>query len=71
MHIKSFYTQQHCYVSPKKPYTLVGFEPGSSCSWGGCDVHCATPPGQVTYFMNFQYRDEKNFPKSNPSQING
>jgi hypothetical protein len=25
---------------PKKPNTLGGFEPGSSCSWGGCDVHC-------------------------------
>jgi hypothetical protein len=34
------YTQQLCYVS-LKPYTLAGFEPGSSCSW--CDVHCATP----------------------------
>jgi hypothetical protein len=27
--IKSFYTQQHRYVS-LKPYTLAGFEPGSS-----------------------------------------
>jgi hypothetical protein len=23
----------------------MGFEPGSSNSWGGCDVHCTTPPG--------------------------
>jgi hypothetical protein len=31
---------------PLKPYTPAGFEPGSSRSWGGCDVHCATPPGR-------------------------
>jgi hypothetical protein len=31
MHIKSFYTQQYCYVS-LKTYTLAGFEPGSSRS---------------------------------------
>jgi hypothetical protein len=43
MHIKSFYTHRHCYVS-LKPYTLAGFELGSS--WGGCDFHCATPPGR-------------------------
>jgi hypothetical protein len=36
---KSFYTQQHCCVS-LKPYTLTGFEPVSSYSWGGCDVQC-------------------------------
>jgi hypothetical protein len=23
------FSQQHCYVLPKKPYTLAGFEPGS------------------------------------------
>jgi hypothetical protein len=44
MHIKSFYTQQPFYVT-LKPYTMAGFKPGSSCSWGGCDAHCATPPG--------------------------
>jgi hypothetical protein len=33
-----------------KPYALVGFEPGSSCSWGGCDVHCATPPVRKMLF---------------------
>jgi hypothetical protein len=31
MHIKST-TQQHCYVFPKKPYTVAGFEPGSAVS---------------------------------------
>jgi hypothetical protein len=31
MPITLFYTQQHCYVS-LKPYTLMGFEPGSSNS---------------------------------------
>jgi hypothetical protein len=31
MNIKSFYMQQHYYVS-LKPYTLAGCEPGSSCS---------------------------------------
>jgi hypothetical protein len=27
--IISKYSQQHCYVSPKKPYALTGFEPSS------------------------------------------
>jgi hypothetical protein len=54
MHINSFYTQQRCYVSLK---TLAGFEPGSSRSWGGCDVHCATRPGQIdlTYLLALAY----------------
>jgi hypothetical protein len=26
-------------------YTLAGFEPVPSRSWGGCDVHCTTPLG--------------------------
>jgi hypothetical protein len=43
--IFSHSTQQRCYVS-LKPYSLVGFKPESSCSWGGCDAHCATPPWQ-------------------------
>jgi hypothetical protein len=51
MHIQPFYTHQHCYVFPKKPNTLAGFKPGSSHSWGGRDVHCATPPGQVWAFF--------------------
>jgi hypothetical protein len=46
----SFCTQQHCYVS-LKTYTLSGFEPGSSCSWGGCVVHCATQPGHVLMIL--------------------
>jgi hypothetical protein len=50
MHIKSFFTQQHCYVS-LKPFTLAGFEPGSSCSWGRCDVLCAMPPGQDSHSL--------------------
>jgi hypothetical protein len=50
MHTKSFYTQQHCYVSLKL-YTLAGFEPGSSHCLGGCDVHCAQPPGQGRVFL--------------------
>jgi hypothetical protein len=29
---------------PQKPHTLAVFEPGSSRSWGGYDVHCATLP---------------------------
>jgi hypothetical protein len=41
IHVKPVYTQQHCYVF-LKPYPLAGFEP-----WGGCDVHCATPPGRT------------------------
>jgi hypothetical protein len=41
MYIKSVYTQQHC---------LAGFEPGSFCYRDGCDVHCATPPGQQKVF---------------------
>jgi hypothetical protein len=50
MHIKAFYTQQHCYVSLKTIYmhTLAGFKPGSSCSCVGCDAPCATPPGLVS-----------------------
>jgi hypothetical protein len=57
MHFKLFYTHQHCYDS-LKPYTLAGFEPGSSCSWGGCDVHCATPPCMYIhmYFSSFWQR---------------
>jgi hypothetical protein len=53
----SFSTHKQCILShfihnstamiPWKPYTLVGFEPGSLRSCGGCDVHCATPPGRV------------------------
>jgi hypothetical protein len=37
----------HCFVSLKIPYTLVGFEPGSSHFWGRCDVQCATPTGHA------------------------
>jgi hypothetical protein len=43
MQIKLIYTQQHSYVSLKKTYILAGFEPGSSCSWGGSVDRCAMP----------------------------
>jgi hypothetical protein len=36
--LKSFHTQQHCYVSLKAS-SLARFELGPSCSRGGCDVH--------------------------------
>jgi hypothetical protein len=37
---------------PWKPYTLAGFEPGSSRSCGGCDVHCAPLPGLLIAFFH-------------------
>jgi hypothetical protein len=44
-------THKQCICFPKN---LAGFEPGSSCSCGGCDVHCATPPELLynCYLMN-------------------
>jgi hypothetical protein len=42
-HFKHNSTATYMYVS-RKPYALAGFEPGYSGFWGGCDVHCATPP---------------------------
>jgi hypothetical protein len=33
MHVKSFYAQHHCYVSPQnRIHTLAGFDPGTSRS---------------------------------------
>jgi hypothetical protein len=34
------------------PYTLAGFEPGSSFSVGGRDDHYSTPPWQFWQFFN-------------------
>jgi hypothetical protein len=47
--ILSHFIQKTALLCFPKPYTLAGFEPGSSCSWGGCDAHCATPPGLHAY----------------------
>jgi hypothetical protein len=44
-------TALQCIKSPKKPYTLAGFEPGIFCSEGGRDDHYATPPGQEVFFI--------------------
>jgi hypothetical protein len=45
MHIKSFYTQQNCYAFPKNLIPWRDSNPGLL----GCDVHCATPPGQIFF----------------------
>jgi hypothetical protein len=49
LHIKSK-TQQHCYVIPKKPYTLAGFEPGSAVS--EADAMSTAPRRQRIVFLN-------------------
>jgi hypothetical protein len=43
------YIHNSIAMFPKKPYTLAGFKPGSSCSSGGFDVPCAMPPGQIRF----------------------
>jgi hypothetical protein len=44
MHIKSIEPNSIAiYDLPKKPDTPGGMV---FCSWGGCDVDCATPPGR-------------------------
>jgi hypothetical protein len=45
-HTLSQYTQQHCYVFPKKPYTLARFEPG--CSLTGSEA-MSTASGPVLF----------------------
>jgi hypothetical protein len=40
------FTQQHCYVFPKIPYTLTGFELGSSVPEADAMLFSATPPRQ-------------------------
>jgi hypothetical protein len=45
--VLSHLIHQSTAMFPQIPYTLAGFEPVSSCSWGRCNVHCATPPGPV------------------------
>jgi hypothetical protein len=72
IHIRLFNKQLNCYF-PWKPYTLAGFEPGSCCSWGGYDVHCATPPsrqGSTFFYLMRRQGDQmvlrKNGPKLNP-----
>jgi hypothetical protein len=39
--ILSHFIHNSTAMFPLKPNTLAGFEPGSSCYCGGCDVHCA------------------------------
>jgi hypothetical protein len=41
MHIKSFYTQQHCYVFPKNLLPWRDSNPGLLVPEG--DVHCTMP----------------------------
>jgi hypothetical protein len=50
MHIKSFYTQQHCYVSLKTLYP-GGIRTRVCCLLGRCDVLCGTPPGHEYPFL--------------------
>jgi hypothetical protein len=36
---------------PKKPRALCRIRTRLFCSWGGCDVHCVTPPGPLILFI--------------------
>jgi hypothetical protein len=53
MHFKSVVYNSFT-MFPKKPYTLAGFEPGSS--FPEADVYCATPPGPID-MGNFLWND--------------
>jgi hypothetical protein len=58
MHINLFYTQQHCYVSLKTLHP-GGIRTRVFCSWGRCDVHCATPPGYYDFLSKTKMPNDK------------
>jgi hypothetical protein len=65
------HTQLHCYVSLQTLYP-AGFKYVSSCSWGGCDVHCATPPGHCkTFFKNYHPHTPAGFDLTTHNYPNG
>jgi hypothetical protein len=48
--ILSHFKQISTAMFLEKPYTLAGIKPGSSRSWGICDVHYATPGQDFSSF---------------------